>query len=370
MDDAPSLGRKTPWLNPQLGGWDEDLPDWILYGDKVVGISASAIQGSVSALRNMHLICGKADFTKSGNRFKRLLRAIKLKTVPKEKTPPPSELVQELAELSKEPTGGEMSEQSIVAIVAMFSFLLRGSEMANLRRCDVRFGKDKTAPFVTIFIARPKTDQTGKGVYRSLVASGQQVCVATELLRWEEENRWKPDSKARVFRNNIPLTVSRTLERISALKGLPTKFYSIHSMRAGGATHLYLSKLPLDIIQRFGRWISPCFLVYLRYDNIALRHLGRVYNTGNGVLNRQLSNVRADGLPNTNKSPTTVSREKGSYEREHMVDHCSSDEKYAVGGNIKSGGTYQHLVRSLAYTTWRNRCLWKRSNLNGVTLNR
>ena len=94
---------KTPWLNPQLDGWGEDLIDWILYGNKVVGISASTIQGSISALRNMHLIFGKADFAKSGNRRNRLLKAIKLKTASKAKTPFRFEFVQELSELSKDP---------------------------------------------------------------------------------------------------------------------------------------------------------------------------------------------------------------------------------------------------------------------------
>ena len=81
------LRNKAPWLNPQTEGWDGDLSGWILYYNKVVGISASAIQGIISALKNIHLVCGKADLTKSGNRFERLLNATKLKAVPKTKRP-------------------------------------------------------------------------------------------------------------------------------------------------------------------------------------------------------------------------------------------------------------------------------------------
>ena len=50
---------------------------------------------------------------------------------------------------------------------------------------------------------------------------------------------------------------------------------------------MYLSGVALDIIQRFGRWISPCFLVYLHYDNIALRHIGNMFKEGHGVLDQQ-----------------------------------------------------------------------------------
>ena len=143
-----------------------------------------------------------------------------------------------------DPICDEVLNERIVAIVTMFSSLLLGNELAKLRRCDLRFGREDDAPFVTVFISRPKTDHAGKGVYRSLVASGERVCVVKSLLRWANRNKWGPASKGLVFRNNISSSVGKTLEWIIALKGIPTKLYSSHSMRAGGATHLYLSKAP------------------------------------------------------------------------------------------------------------------------------
>ena len=124
---------KAPWMNPQMEGRGEELSDWILYANKVVGIPASAIQGSISALRNMHLVCGKADFAKSGSRFKRFLKAINLKSAPKAKSPFPFELVRELSELSTNPLRDDVLEESIVAIGAAFPFLLRVGELGKLR---------------------------------------------------------------------------------------------------------------------------------------------------------------------------------------------------------------------------------------------
>ena len=220
--------NKGPWLNPEKEGWDEDLLDWILYENKVAGICASTIQGSISALRNMHLISGKADFAKAGSRYKRLPNALHLEHTPKTKTPSPFELVAEITGWLTNPVRRNTLEESVVAIIAMFTFRLRGSEMANLRWNDIRFGRDGCERFVTIFISRSKTDQAGTGVYRSLTASGGKVCVVKTLLKWANINDWDPDSKEKVFGPNILEILGRTLERISAVKGLPTRLYTAH----------------------------------------------------------------------------------------------------------------------------------------------
>ena len=190
--------NKEPWLNPEREGWGEDLLDWILYEHKVVGISASTIEGSISALRNMHLISGKADFTKSGSRYKRLLRAIRSKTAPKTKTPFPFELVEEAAGWLNSPMCSHTLKESVVALFLSSTFLLRGSEMANLKWKDIRFGRDKGSRFLTIFTARSETDQAGHGVYRSLTENEGSVCIATAMLKWANFKDWGPDSEGLV----------------------------------------------------------------------------------------------------------------------------------------------------------------------------
>lgn len=40
--------------------------------------------------------------------------------------------------------------------------------------------------------------------------------------------------------------------------------YSGHSLRAGGATDLFASRVPYGIIKRLGRWKGESFLIYYR----------------------------------------------------------------------------------------------------------
>ena len=49
--------------------------------------------------------------------------------------------------------------------------------------------------------------------------------------------------------------------------GLPADRYGSHSLRVGGATALYHAGMPVEIIKRYGRWVSDCFQGYLWEGN-------------------------------------------------------------------------------------------------------
>ena len=66
--------------------------------------------------------------------------------------------------------------------------------------------------------------------------------------------------------------------------GLPVGMYSAHSFRVGGATALHCNGVPFEAIRRFGRWLSDCFKIYLRNDEIALRYLGGELGSNHGLL--------------------------------------------------------------------------------------
>lgn len=46
--------------------------------------------------------------------------------------------------------------------------------------------------------------------------------------------------------------------------GLNPELYSGHSLRAGGATDLFVAKVPYPIIKKAGRWKSDAALLYYR----------------------------------------------------------------------------------------------------------
>ena len=52
--------------------------------------------------------------------------------------------------------------------------------------------------------------------------------------------------------------------------GLPAEDYSSHSLRAGGATDLFVARVSHYIIQRMGRWASDAALVYYRHEEDVL----------------------------------------------------------------------------------------------------
>jgi hypothetical protein len=54
------------------------------------------------------------------------------------------------------------------------------------------------------------------------------------------------------------------IKRSVTIIGLNPKLYSGHSLRAGGATDLFIAKVPYPIIKKFGRWKSDCALIYYR----------------------------------------------------------------------------------------------------------
>lgn len=70
---------------------------------------------------------------------------------------------------------------------------------------------------------------------------------------------WKQSGDVRWFRKFI--------KQMVVLIGLDKQFYSGHSLRAGGATDLFVARVPYPIIKKAGRWRSDAALVYHRDDD-------------------------------------------------------------------------------------------------------
>jgi hypothetical protein len=52
-----------------------------------------------------------------------------------------------------------------------------------------------------------------------------------------------------------------------SLIGLDKALYSGHSLRAGGATDLFVAKVPYPIIKKAGKWRSDAALIYHRDED-------------------------------------------------------------------------------------------------------
>ena len=94
---------------------------------------------------------------------------------------------------------------------------------------------------------------------------------------FNEQNLWTqhsthifPSARGDVFYFNKTMSQD-CLRHIIALRtnsiGLDPSKYSGHSMRAGGATDLFIMRVPYYIIKKMGRWVSDAALVYYRDDD-------------------------------------------------------------------------------------------------------
>ena len=71
------------------------------------------------------------------------------------------------------------------------------------------------------------------------------------------------------FRDQVKKSVTRI--------GLDASQYSGHSFRAGGATELFVRKVPYNIIKAYGRWKSDAAMLYYRDPNNANRVVSRAF---------------------------------------------------------------------------------------------
>ena len=72
--------------------------------------------------------------------------------------------------------------------------------------------------------------------------------------------------------------------------GLDPTFYSGHSLRAGGATDLFVQRVPYYLIKRMGRWKSDAAMLYYRSEEDvrtavarAFGEIGHVWKRGGGM---------------------------------------------------------------------------------------
>ena len=63
-------------------------------------------------------------------------------------------------------------------------------------------------------------------------------------------------------------------------EGFPSERYGSHSLRVGGATALYHAGVPVEVVKRYGRWVSDCFQGYLWESNEDSKALARKMAAG------------------------------------------------------------------------------------------
>ena len=159
--------------------------------------------------------------------------------------------------------------------------LLRGGELLyGLRARDVTWESRNRS--VSLHFKWTKTVRKGTGV-DVRITDYPGPSAYKYLRRWYKQQQLHRKPKAYVFPRwqadrtgtsgsfdfRVPAKVRwlRTVIKETVKKlGFNPDLYSGHSFRAGGATDLFILRVPYPKIKKYGRWLSDAALVYYRDD--------------------------------------------------------------------------------------------------------
>lgn len=195
----------------------------------------------------------------------------------------PALLAADLPKLVKAFRGGPHDDRDRAVVLLGFAGAFRSAELVGLNVEQLAFNEQG----LHIFVARSKEDQTGKGAFVD-VPRGEHAatCPVRAVSAWLGRVGRPTGPLFRVVRGSVVEhqrmhvgAVSRALQRAAARAGLEGE-YSSHSLRRGLVTSARAAGVPLEAIQRHGRWQHLHSLG--RY--IDLDHLYTTANPARGLL--------------------------------------------------------------------------------------
>ena len=269
-----ALRLLPPWLTTEITEWGEKLIDFLMWLKEMVRIGAATCAKYVSAIRFFHIVSGYQDFTKVGQRYQIILKSFRRNRPSEKKYPASTDLLKYIYECHVNVDQQRVIDLELWSSLTLgFFFLLRSSEIRNIRHMDVMLGLDNNRPFITLFIQQSKTDQQRRGTFRTLYGVDSILFPAKAAVKFIASKRGKYKDDDKLFPEVSIGRIRDHLRLAAHAFGLPEHRFSCHSLRSGGATSLFVSGIPLSDIQRFGRWRSVVFHEYLRFGDLQYRHL-------------------------------------------------------------------------------------------------
>ncbi|KAE8956506.1 hypothetical protein PF011_g31451 [Phytophthora fragariae] len=152
-------------------------------------------------------------------------------------------------------------------------FALRAQDIAVVDTTGRPTSSPTLAQSVCLRLTGSKTNQSGVATSRVLSRSGHPylcpVFGALILLQARKSLPLNIPAAVYMSRQGIPACIStadvtEAIKRAAIKTGKDPRRFSSHSLRAGGATHMYRSGADALTIQFHGRWISDAFKTYTR----------------------------------------------------------------------------------------------------------
>ena len=283
------------WLTPRIQGWDEPLLGFFLIWTRnVLGIKASTLKNRLSAIRFTHLIDENVYFSLQPHRGKATIKGLRKLEGVTMKHPRNTDLARWMRnELVIKPESrnsgkGSLQMELYTAYVLCFFYLLRIYELEGSKWVTFRWARRAGGRFSSIRIKQSKTDVFRDGV----------LCPVKHFLLWKEMAYRSGDEESPIssvkFRERMG-----DVEKMSAIaNGMYDGRIDTHSLRDGGAAALYTQWAPLDVIQRWGRWMSLTSHQYLRHEAAAQNNSPQVFAKSHGLIEfSKLMNKNAKASP-------------------------------------------------------------------------
>ena len=229
--------------------------------------SKSAVEEAVSAIGWVHQLSGHPPITASSF-VRATLSGLQRKLAkPKvRKEPITSAMLTAMVDsLGLSPSLADV--RLVACSLLAFAAFLRYDELAKLKCCDILF----TPSAMSIRITSSKTDQYRQGNTVLVARTGSPTCPVAMMERYFAVASISPTSRLRLFRG---ITHTKQGERLRpsgslsytrmrelflaklAQLGFDPKQFSLHSLRAGGASAAANAGVPDRLFKRHGRWRS------------------------------------------------------------------------------------------------------------------
>ena len=246
-----------------------------MFEERVLANAPNTISGKISGVRFWHFLVGMPDFTLGGGRYTQVLKCMRRNSRVQRKKPVTLEMLTYVDSL-RQPEDHQSIGISCAATVGFF-FLLRVSELEKLRWIDVSLFIDQDGDAcLRLTLPQSKTDQYNEGHVKVLKGTSHPLCPVRAMAQWAGiQCEGKTEGEQLVFPQNIRKALAYTLKLSAVFVGDDHHRISNHSLRSGGASLMFSVGFEMEIIKRWGRWISATFHQYLWRDEYIMSNISR-----------------------------------------------------------------------------------------------
>ena len=167
-------------------------------------------------------------------------------------------------------------QEATILFLGHDALLRSGELLGGLRVKDVVW----TEGGIGVWLARSKANRAGDGELIT-VPYYSETCAVSLMRKWfmamgfwekgKQDSLLFPGRRRGGKQFDLEKTISQSWLRVRIKKaaiylGLRHEDYSGHSLRAGGATDLFVMRVPYYLIKKMGRWKSDAAMLCYRSD--------------------------------------------------------------------------------------------------------